>query len=248
MQVQKSSRKIGLWSVAVAIVAGLAVLSVSPSSAQDTPAEEGTKAAKATTLIEKKSIDWAAAGNRVFFRGGYARLSSDRGGELFTDVHNTAGLNDSQGGYYVGGGADLMMTKDLWGMLDGVGVAGEIGVEYKRYDSNVVTSADALSGVLTPTLTQLTMLTISIAPKVKFLQGTDFQPWIIPAGLDFLVISPPSNQGQYVDVGVQFGGGLEYRVWKAIWVGLDTRYHLTAGATNTVNNYLSAGAYVGIGF
>lgn len=58
------------------------------------------------------------------------------------------------------------------------------------------------------------MLTVDIASKVKFMQGSDFQPWIIPVGLDFHVISPPSNQTTVLDIGVQFGAGAENRVWK----------------------------------
>ena len=230
MQIQKSRRNIGLWAVAASLAAAFALGEVLPALAEDT----------------------TATGNRVFFRGGYARLDINRGGELFTDGHSAAGSNDAHSGYYVGGGTDLMMTKDLWGMMNGIGVAGEIGVEYKRWNSAVVANADTtgVTGVSNSGLNkvQLTMLTVSIAPKVKFRQGTDFQPWLIPFGLDFLVISPPSNQGQYVDVGVQFGGGAEYRIWKEFWLGLDARYHLTSGATNTVNNYMNTGAYVGIGF
>ena len=37
------------------------------------------------------------------------------------------------------------------------------------------------------------MLTVDIAPKMKFRQDSDFQPWIIPAGLDYHVISPQSD-------------------------------------------------------
>lgn len=36
---------------------------------------------------------------------------------------------------------------------------------------------------------QLTMLTIDIAPKLKFMEGSRFRPWIIPIGLDFHVIT-----------------------------------------------------------
>jgi hypothetical protein len=188
----------------------------------------------------------------VFFRGGYAALSSGRGGELFTDGHNAAGQNDGTGGYYVGAGTDLMLTRDVWGMMKGIGIVGEIGVEYKRWNSQTVANSDTtgVTGVSNAGLTkvQLTMLTVDVAPKVKFMQGTDFQPWIIPVGLDFHVISPPSNQTQYLDIGVQFGAGAEYRIWKELWLGMDARYHLASGATNTVNNYGTVGAYVGIGF
>jgi hypothetical protein len=145
-----------------------------------------------------------------------------------------------------------MLTRDLWGMMKGIGVVGEIGVEFKRFNSQTVANSDTatVTGVSNAGLNkvQLTMLTVDVAPKVKFMQGHDFQPWVIPVGLDFHVISPPSNQTQYLDIGVQFGAGAEYRIWKELWLGLDARYHLASGATNTVNNYGTAGAYLGIGF
>lgn len=230
MQVWKSSRNIGVRSAVVAIMLGLSVCGALPASA-----EEAT-----------------ATGNRVFFRGGYTETSSNRGGELFTDGHGAAGLNNSTGGYYVGAGEDIMLSKDFWGMMKSIALVGEIGVEFKRFDSQTVANSDTrtVTGVSNGGLSkvQVTMLTVDIAPKVKFMQGTDFQPWIIPVGLDFHVISPPSNQTTYLDIGAQFGAGAEYRIWKELWLGVDARYHLTANQTNTVNNYGTVGAYVGIGF
>ncbi len=188
----------------------------------------------------------------MFFRGGYGELLSDRAGELITDGHGAAGKNDGSGGYYIGGGADLMLTKDLWGMLPGVALVGEIGMEFKRWASANVANGDTtgVTGVSNGGVSkvQLTMLTVSVAPKVKFRQGTDFQPWIIPAGLDFHVISPTSSQINYLDIGVQFGGGAEFRVWKELWLGLDSRFHLASNQTNTVNNYWTTGIYGAIGF
>jgi len=233
MQNRRSNRNIGLWLVGIAIVLGLAVSGVWPVSAEDT----------------------TTTGNRVFFRGGFAALNSGRGGELFTDGHNALGVgtNNDSTGYYVGAGTDLMLTRDAWGLAEKVGILGEIGVEYKRWSSKTVANSDTpgVTGVSNGNLTnkvQVTMLTVDIAPKVKFRQGTDFQPWVIPVGLDFHVISPPSNQTNYLDIGVQFGAGAEFRLWKELWLGVDGRYHLASGATNTVNNYGTAGAYVAIGF
>lgn len=229
IQVRKRSRNIGVWCAAVAIAGGLAVCGVPPASA-----------------------DEVTTGNRVFFRGGFAVPNSGRGGELFTDGHNTAGQNGGTGGYYVGAGEDIMLTHDVWGMMKEVGIVGEIGVEFKRFNSQTVANSDTktVTGVSNAGLTkvQVTMLTVDIAPKVKFRQGTDFQPWIIPVGLDFHVISPPSNQTTVLDIGVQFGAGAEYRIWKELWLGVDARYHLASNQTNTVNNYGTVGAYVGIGF
>jgi hypothetical protein len=224
MQCQKSGRNIGMWSVAASLAAAFAFSSVG------------------VVLAEESTT----TGNRVFFRGGAGGLTSDRAGEAITDVGT--GLNDGSRGYYIGGGAELMVTKDLWGMMPGVALVGEIGLEFKRWASSSVLSGAALVGDTTPAKVQMTMLTASVAPKVKFRQGTDFQPWVIPAGLDFHVISPTSSQVNYLDIGVQFGGGAEYRVWKELWLGVDSRFHLASNQTNTVNNFWTAGVYGAIGF
>jgi opacity protein-like surface antigen len=227
MQVRKSRREIGVWSVAGLLAASFALSTAGTALAADT----------------------TSTGNRVFFRGGYGEMLSDRAGELITDVHGLGGKNDGKGGYYIGGGADLMITKDLWGMVPGVALVGEIGLEFKRWESKSVVNGEALvNSNTTPAKVQMTMLTASVAPKVKFRQGTDFQPWIIPGGLDFHVISPTSSQVNYLDIGVQFGGGAEYRVWKELWLGVDSRYHQASNQTNTVNNFWTAGVFVGLGF
>ena len=229
MQVWRTRWNIGVKSAAVVIAAGLAVCSVLPASA-----------------------DEITTGNRVFFRGGYAGTTSDRSGELFTDGHNAAGSQSGNHGYYVGAGEDIMLTHDVWGMLKEVGIVGEIGVEFKRFNSKTVANSDTngVTGVSNAGLSkeQITMLTVSISPKVKFMQGSDFQPWIIPAGLDFHVISPTSSQTNYLDIGVQFGAGTEYRIWRELWLGMDGRFHLASNQTNTTNNFGTVGAYVAIGF
>jgi hypothetical protein len=197
------------------------------------------------------SAEHVEEGNRLFFRGGYAALGSSRGGELFTDGHT--GQNNGTGGYYIGAGEDIMVTNDLWGMMKGIALVGEIGVEFKRWNSQTVANSDtppvtAVSNGNAQTKVQLTMLTVDIAPKIKFRHDSDLQPWIIPVGLDFHVISPPSNQTTVLDIGVQFGAGFGYRVWKELWLGTDTRYHLTSNQTNSVNNFWTIGPYVAIGF
>lgn len=241
MQVQKSRKKIGLWAVAVSLAAAFALGEVLPALAEDATYERG---------------------NMVVFRGGYMHLDSNRANELFTDARNPlgAGLNDSNNGWYIGASLDMLLTRDAWGMGNNVAVSGEIGVQFNRISSQVVTNTNNLgvgttppAGLqvvsTTPSLQQLTMATISIAPKIRFMQSSRLSPWIIPAGLDLHVFSPPSNGTQYLDVGVQFGAGVDYVVWKAINVGLDARYHLAANMTNsTTNSYMQVGPYVGISF
>ncbi|MBH0179660.1 MAG: hypothetical protein HP491_17810 [Nitrospira sp.] len=213
-----------MWSLAMPLVVVCALSGVGAALAEDT----------------------TTTGNRVFFRGGAAGMTSDRAGELITDVHSKG--NDGTFGYNIGGGAELMITRDLWGMAKGIAVVGEIGLEFKRWASSSVVNGEALVGNATPAKVQMTMLTASVAPKVKFMQGTDFQPWVIPAGLDFHVISPTSSQVNYLDIGVQFGGGAEYRMWKELWLGIDSRFHVASNQTNTVNNFWTTGIYGAIGF
>lgn len=244
MRVRRQGWSIGAWFAAIVIAGGLAVCGAWPASAEDPS---------------------TSTGNRVFFRGGWAGATSDRSGELFTDVHGAAvplGVGGNAGGssgYYVGGGMDLMLSRDSWGMAKGIALVGELGVEFKRFNSPQTANTGNLGVAACPQLAlcvtstspstaQITMLTVSISPKVKFRQETDFQPWIIPVGLDFHVISPPSNQTNYLDIGVQFGAGAEYRIWKELWLGVDGRFHLASNQTNTVNNYGTVGGYVAIGF
>lgn len=200
------------------------------------------------------------AGNMVVFRGGYVHLDSDRSNELFTDVHGTGGLkNDSQNGWYVGAWLDHLLSPDVWGMMNDTAVVGEIGVQFNRIVSKEVLSTSNLGltgpgsslGAVstTPALQELTMVTVSVAPKIRFMQRSRLSPWVIPGGLDILVFSPPSNGAQYLDVGVQFGAGIDYNVWKAFRIGLEARYHLAANMTNSItNNFMQVGPYLGIMF
>ncbi|MDP3089842.1 MAG: hypothetical protein Q8N04_04150 [Nitrospira sp.] len=235
MQVQRIVRSIGVWCVGAAIAGGLVASGVSPVSAED------------------------GAGNQVFFKGGFMNLNQDRGTQIFSDTNGVlgaGGVNGGNAGWYAGAGLDLMLSKDVWGAMDKTSVLGEIGLQFNRINSHRVNNAagsiatHVLTGAtaLDPQEVQLTMMTINVAPKIKFMEGSMFRPWIIPIGLDFHVISPPSNKTQYLDMGLQFGAGFEVQVWKAFKVGVDARYHLTARMTNTVNDYFQVGPYVGISF
>ena len=78
----------------------------------------------------------------------------------------------------------------------------------------------------------LMMLTVSAAPKLKFMEGSKLRPWLIPAGVDLNVISPPSDSTNYLDIGVQFAGGVDYEILPGITLGADVRYHLSADLTS----------------
>lgn len=188
-------------------------------------------------------------GNMVFFRGGGAFAASDRSGEVFSDVLTGAATGDT--GYYVGAGLDLVLSKDLWGMMSGVWALGEISVELKSYEAKTAgKSAQAAAGVATPQTdtVEITQLTVSVSPKIMFMEGSRLRPWIIPVGLDFHVISPPSDETTVLDFGAQIAIGAQYRVWKAMHIGVDGRYHIAAGNTDTDNSFGTVGGYVGIAF
>ncbi|MEQ1795802.1 MAG: hypothetical protein ABL970_16590 [Nitrospira sp.] len=227
MQVWTVARNIGMWCVGAAIAGGLGASAVSPVWAEE-----------------------IGAGNQVFFKGGFMSLSGDRGGQTFADTGRANGANDGNAGWYAGAGLDLMLSKDVWGAMDKTSVLGEIGLQFNRINSATVrNAANAVSTLGNANdKVQLTMMTINVAPKIKFMEGSAFRPWIIPIGLDFHVISPPSNQTQYLDMGIQFGAGFEYQVWKAIKLGMDARYHVTSRMTNTNNDYFQVGPYAGISF
>ncbi len=227
----------------------------------------GTSTVQAATVeerlerLEQKTLSSSPGaqqeiGNMVFFRGGGAWATSDRSGEVFTDAFGFQGNNSGDSGYYVGAGLDLVLTRDVWGMMSGVWALGEIGVEFKRFDSKratqAVPSTCGAAGVPTCSVrkekVQVTMLTVNVAPKIMFMEESRFRPWIIPVGLDFHVISPPSDDTTVLDLGVQFAVGAQVRVWKAIHLGVDGRFHLATGQTDTTNNFGTAGAYLGIAF
>lgn len=218
------------------------------------------------------------SGNMVFFRGGYLGLSEDRGNGVFSDLYNVGGLgaNNNDTGWYAGAGFDFLLSRDTWGLLPGTWALAELGVEFGSVDSKnaVLTVPTAAATLVTGTLTpvigdqQLLQMTVSASPKIKFFEGSKFRPWIIPVGLDFRVISPPSETSNYLDIGAQFAAGADYELIPGIKVGADFRYHLAAGLTNPDysaaqraafatlgitpsepdNDYWTAGGYLGIGF
>ena len=191
--------------------------------------------------------------NFIAFRGGYTEVKDlARGFESFTDTHNTLGLgsgNVADDGYYVGAGIEHSLTSDLWGLWRGTEALGEISLEYKHFKSEpatlVVPTAECAlvfgigtNCVVTGDVAK-TMFTVSAAPKIKFLEGSKLRPWIIPGGLDFHVISPPSDGATYLDIGVQFGAGVEYEILPGMKAGIDGRYHLIVDeASNTNNNFV----------
>jgi opacity protein-like surface antigen len=195
--------------------------------------------------------------NTLSFRGGFAQMDNARNGvSIQSDVVPLGAQDQSDtDGWYIGAGFDFNLTHDIWGLMDNTEVLAELMFEYKEFASAVAGNCIAqdptcLAGVGgTPREVTVNQLTLTAAPKIKFLEGSALRPWIIPFGLGLHVISPPSESITVLNPGMMFGAGADYRVWKDIFIGVDGRYHLTAGAADGVNtDGFTAGGYIGIGF
>ncbi|MEK6707864.1 MAG: porin family protein [Pseudomonadota bacterium] len=182
----------------------------------------------------------------LFFRGGFAHANDPRNGVSI----NSAGLGGAGGvadkdAWYIGAGFDWNLTKDAWGLAPRTSVASELMFEYKEFGSNVRANGLPAAGAGV----NVSQLTLTAAPKIKFFEGSRLRPWIIPAGLGIHVISPPSESITVLIPGVMFGAGVDYRIWKSFFVGLDARYHLTSGRNDGIRiDGVTAGGYLGIGF
>ena len=224
------------------------VAAAEPAQAQKVEAIE-TRVAKveqARPAAEAPKV----AGNRVFFRGGYAGLVDDRANGAFTDMNDVVGAlgggplkNKQDDGWYFGAGFDFLLSKDTLGLLPGTWTLAELGLEFRDLGANTQHMVGPVAECLllgggVPNCAAITgdqnlmMLTVSAAPKLKFMEGSKLRPWLIPAGLDLNVISPPSDSSNYLDIGVQFAGGVDYEILPGITLGADLRYHLSADLTS----------------
>jgi hypothetical protein len=217
------------------------------------------------TSVKSQPVKAKTKDNMVFFRGGYSHFNVDRGGTLdpsgpaHPDGLAVGSITDKDA-WYFGAGFDFSLNDNLWGLMDKTEVLAELGVNYTQLGtkkSNGLSPAEVAAlgtlGIDLPAAnTQsatVNMATVSASPKIKFLKGSAFRPWLIPVGFELNVISPPSNAITVLTPGMVFGTGIDYKVWKDLYVGADVRYHYAPGNVDGVNtNNLNAGGYVGIGF
>lgn len=182
----------------------------------------------------------------LFFRGGFAHSNELRNGvSIQSGGLGGAGGQADRDAWYIGAGFDFNLTNDAWGLMPKTSVMSEVMFEYKEYGSKVRGNALPAPGAGV----NVSQFTLTAAPKIKFLEGYRFRPWIIPAGLGIHVISPPSESITVLIPGVMFGAGADYRIWKDLYVGVDARYHLTSGRNDGIKiDGVTAGGYLGIGF
>lgn len=208
-------------------------------------------------IAEEKAAQAGRKSRMLFFRGGFTHAMQGRHGSSITSNVVPVGAQDTadENGWYIGAGVDFGLTDDLWGYLPKTDVSGEIMFEYKQFANDVQGNALAniptqlAGGTLNPRDVTVSQFTLTASPKIKFMAGSKFRPWVIPAGLAIHVFSPTSESITYLTPGVMFGAGFDYNIWKDFYVGIDGRYHLTAGKSDGVRvDGMTAGGYVGIGF
>ncbi|SJM91284.1 conserved exported hypothetical protein [Crenothrix polyspora] len=203
--------------------------------------------------------------NMVFFRGGYAR--NDQRPHATTSNLNGDGCNISgaadcnssdKDGWYFGAGFDFSLSDDLFGLTQSTELLAELAFDYNEFGTFTgnVTGVPGIGGPngvpnSASTATQ-SQLRLTAAPKIKFFKGSKLRPWIIPVGFTLNVMSPPSqiNTITHLMPAMHFGGGVDYNIWKNLYVGADVRYTWAFNKLDSsVNvNGLQAGGYLGIGF
>ncbi len=209
-------------------------------------------------LSERIGSDITEKTRMLHFRGGFAHMMNHRNGVSIQSQVSPVGAQDQpdKQGWYVGAGIDWGLTRDMWGFMPKTTVFAELMFEYKQFGAHVlgngaVGNAPSVlaGGAVNPINVTVSQFTVSASPKIKFFEGSKIRPWVIPAGLAVHVMSPPSESITVLAPGVQFGAGVDYNIWKDFFVGIEGRYHLTAGRTDNVNlSGMTAGGYVGIGF
>jgi opacity protein-like surface antigen len=204
-----------------------------------------------------------AKDNMVFFRGGWAHAFRERNG---VSTNSTA-LNAfgpgagnvpwNQGradkdAWYFGAGLDFSVDDNLFGLMNNTEVLAEVMFEYKEFADKVAGNvlAQAPTTPLQPRDVTVSQFTVSASPKIKFMKGSSFRPWIIPVGFSMNIVSPPSESITVLQPGMMFGVGADYNLWKNVYVGADARYQQNIGRTldGVPTNGYTVGGYLGLGF
>ena len=184
--------------------------------------------------------------NLVAIRGGWEQLDHARSAGANLNPGGILSNNTTATGYYVGGAFDFNVNNDLFGLVDDTSFMVELGFEYSQfgYGNNLLTSP--VNGAVTKATPYGTStdsrLRLNASPKIKFMHGSKLRPWIIPVGLELNILGVPSNAVSVLNSGMQFGGGLEYDIWRGIVLGSDVRYHY---ALNSVDGVVTNGFSMG---
>nr|WP_240142208.1 outer membrane beta-barrel protein [Nitrosomonas sp. GH22] len=228
----------------------------------DTVMHEQKVDQKLRIVSKAEATEHEAHKHMLFFRGGFAHSDHLRNGVSIQSAVAPIGVQDQAGksAWYVGAGFDFSLTNDVWGLAPGTSVFAELMFEYKQFSNKVKGNplandptqlAGPVLGISIPNNPRdvtVSQFTLTAAPKIKFMEGSKFRPWIIPAGLALHVVSPPSESITVLAPGVMFGVGADYNIWKSMYIGADARYHLAGKIDGVDVSGFTVGGYLGIGF
>ncbi|KAF3984252.1 MAG: porin family protein [Methylococcales symbiont of Hymedesmia sp. n. MRB-2018] len=231
----------------------------------------GTTTAKVQELdqwmasVKNAPMHRAVKDHKFSVRGGWMHMNDNRGstatvaGTGFGKDFLTSEVD--QDAFYYGGAIDFNMNNDLFGLMDGTSFGIELGIEYSELGDRETSGLEIVGGLaasdppdpvtlkrVQKTVT-VNMLRVSAAPKITFMHGSKLRPWIIPLGIDFNIISPPSDAVTVLNSGMQFGTGATYEVFDGIFAGVDGRYHWTPDDIDGVDtDGFTLGGSVGFAF
>ncbi|MGZ5029613.1 MAG: hypothetical protein ACXWAT_06260 [Methylobacter sp.] len=202
------------------------------------PRTSGAETAKVQELdqwmnsVKNKPVKEYTKDHQVAVRGGWMHFNDNRNGTQTLDGLNT-GFSTDRDAHYYGGAFDFNVNNDLFGLMDHTSFAIELGVEYAQIGKSKPNGLPLV--VPQAAAADVNQLRLSASPKIRFMHGSKFRPWLIPAGLDINIISPPSSAITVMDTGMQFGAGADYELYKGIMIGADGRYHHSFDNIDGVN-------------
>ena len=225
------------------------VHTTAPAASADAQKVQDLDARMATVETAAAKHASKAKNHMIYFRGGLAQNDSVMVATTSTTITGATVANSGMHsqGYNFGAGIDFSLTDNMFGLMNKTELLGELDINYVdlgRFNSQIIAAG-------TTTNAQQSMLRITAAPKIKFFEGSKLRPWIIPVGFTMNVISPPSQVNAITELmpAMHFGTGVDYNIWKSIYVGTDVRYNMAFGTLNGTNvNGLTAGGSVGFGF
>ena len=233
---------VGAFLVSAAPVWGQGELKL--LAAQPAPLAESSPLATLCGAVSPASAP-SQLGAQVFFRFGAGFLTSgSRGNGDYIDARAANGANDGTSGLALGFGFNLPLMKDP---VFHNTLLGEVLIDYAQFSNKtVVPVTSALFGQPFLNEVRVNQLAIVGAPKYRFDSFGKLRPWVIPVGMAFLVNSPPSDNSSYLDVGLHFGVGADYRLTESLSLGVDCRYNLNL--TREGGSWLTPAVYLGFDF
>lgn len=205
------------------------------------------------TSVKSEPVKAKSKDNMLYFRGGFA--GNDQRMDATTNTLNGTPLANStpghKNGWNFGAGIDFSLNDDLFGLMDKTELLGELDLNYVDLGNFMSCVSCTTNGIGAGSTATQSMLRINASPKIKFLKGSAVRPWVIPVGFTLNVISPPSQLNTITELkpAMNFGTGVDWNIWKSLYIGADVRYFLATSQLNGTNvNGLTAGGTLGFGF